>query len=122
MILLTIFKFYDKTVMSYDKFNEIFIKLLHIHAHPLQKMIIRGNHRPLMNKSLSEAFMERSRLKNKFNKHPTDLNRQLYNKKNNSSVSLVKKERRKYYKSRFNYISRYHFSLINRNLWEGTSI
>ena len=89
---------FDKTVMSYDKFNEIFMNVLHIHA-PLKKKTIRGNHAPFMNKSLSKAFMERSRLKNKFNKHPTDLNRQLYNKKRNFCVSLVKKEKRKYYNS-----------------------
>ena len=84
--------------MSYDKFNEIFMNVLHIHA-PLKKKTIRGNHAPFMNKSLSKAFMERSRLKNKFNKHPTDLNRQLYNRKRNFCVSLVKKEKRKYYNS-----------------------
>ena len=60
----------DKTVMS----------VLHIRA-PLKKKTIRGNHAPFINKSLSKAFMERSRLKNMPNKHPTDLNRQLYNKK-----------------------------------------
>ena len=52
-----------------------------------------------MNKSLFKAFMERSRFKNMLNKHPTDLNRQLYNKKRNFCVSLVKKEKRKYYNS-----------------------
>ena len=43
--------------------------------------------------------MERSSLKDKFNKHPAYLNRQLYNKKRNFCVSSVKKEKRKYYNS-----------------------
>ena len=50
-----------------------------------------------MNKTLSKAFMLRSRLKNKFNKYPTEENKTLYKKQRNFCVSLLKKEKRKYY-------------------------
>ena len=50
-----------------------------------------------MNKTLSQAFMHRSKLKNRFNKNPTDNNKISYNQQRNYCVSLLKKEKRKYY-------------------------
>ena len=50
-----------------------------------------------MNKDLSRAFMCRSKLKNQFNKNPTEANTFFNNKQKNYCVSLVKKEKRKYY-------------------------
>ena len=41
--------------------------------------------------------MHRSKLKNRFNKNPTEQNRISYNQQRNYSVSLLKKEKRKYY-------------------------
>ena len=50
-----------------------------------------------MNKTLSKAFMRRSKLKNTFNKHPTEANQKLYKTQRNFCVNLLKKEKRKYY-------------------------
>ena len=50
-----------------------------------------------MSKSLSKAFMHKSKLKNRFNKDPTDINRRLYKKQRNHCVNLLKKEKKKYY-------------------------
>ena len=50
-----------------------------------------------MNKSLSKAFMHRSKLKNRLNKDPSDVNRRLYKKQRNRCVNLLKKEKKKYY-------------------------
>ena len=41
--------------------------------------------------------MLRPGLKNKFNKNPTEENKTLYKKQRNFCVSLLKKEKRKYY-------------------------
>ena len=41
--------------------------------------------------------MHRSKLKNNFNKNPTEANKKIYNKQRNLCVSLLKKEKRKYY-------------------------
>ena len=46
---------------------------------------------------LTKAFMHRSKLKNKFNKNPTEKNRLFYNKQRNFCANLVKKEKKKYY-------------------------
>ena len=50
-----------------------------------------------MNKTLSKAFMHRSKLKNKWHKFPTDENKTLYKKYRNFCVSLLRKEKKKYY-------------------------
>ena len=50
-----------------------------------------------MNKTLSKAFMYRSKLKNKFNKNPTEDNKKLYNRQRNLCVLLLKKEKKNYY-------------------------
>ena len=86
----------NEEIRDYDNFKEMFIKVLNQHA-PTKKKFIRGNNATFMNKTLSKAFMHRSKLKNNFNKKPTDVNKQLYKKQRNLCVSLLKKERRKYY-------------------------
>ena len=68
---------YDEPNMRYDDFKEIFMKTLDKHA-PRKTKILRGNNAPFMNKILSKAMMHRSRLKNNFNKNPTDENKRLY--------------------------------------------
>ena len=82
--------------MSYDDFKEIFMKVLNLHA-PMKKKLVRGNNAPFMNKDLSKAFMHRSKLKNKYNKNPTEANNLLYKKQRNFCVNLLKKEKKNYY-------------------------
>ena len=50
------------------------MNVLYIYT-PLKKKTMRGNDAPFMNKSLSKAFMLRFRLKNYFNKYPTQIPR-----------------------------------------------
>ena len=52
-----------------------------------------------MNKKLNKAIMDRSRLRNKFLKNNTDVNKVAYNKQRNYVVSLLRKSKRKYYNS-----------------------
>ena len=87
---------FDKSIMKYEDFKNIFMDALDVHA-PLKKKTVRGNNAPFMNKALSKAFMRRSRLKNNFNKNPSEANLNLYKKQRNFCVSLLKKVKRKYY-------------------------
>ena len=87
---------FDKTAMRYEDFKDIFMSVLDMHPVIKEKKV-RGNDAPFMNKTLSKAFMHRSRLKNNFNKNPAEGNKSLYNKQRNFCVSLLKKEKRKYY-------------------------
>ena len=64
---------------------------------PIKEKLIRGNNSSFMNKTLSKAFMRRGKLKNKYNKHPTEHNFQLHNKQRNYCVTLLKKEKKGYF-------------------------
>ena len=47
-----------------------------------------------MNKVLSKAFMHRSKLKNRYNKNPNELNKSLHKKQHHFCVNLLRKEKR----------------------------
>ena len=96
--LLRQLKVLNINMMTYDQFKVIFMATLDWHA-PLKQKAIRGNSAPFMNKTLSKAFMHRSKLKNNFNKNPTEENKELYKKQRNYCVSLLKKEKKNYYNS-----------------------
>ena len=81
---------------TYDDFEKMYITILDLHA-PAKKKFVRGNNAPFMNKTLSKAFMHRSKLKNEFNKNPTEENKRIYHKQRNYCVNLLNKEKRKYY-------------------------
>ena len=82
--------------LNYDYFKQAFMNILNIHA-PMKKKFIRGNNAPFMNRTLSQAFMHRSKLKNKYNKYPTEQNKIKYNRQRNFCVSLLKREKKIYY-------------------------
>ena len=82
--------------MNYDEFKDTFMNVLNKYA-PIKEKIIRGNNAPFMNKALSKAFMERSRLKNKYNEFPREENHLNYKKQRNYCVNLLKQEKKKYY-------------------------
>ena len=82
--------------LSIDDFKHVFTSTWNIHA-PIKKKVVRANNAPFMNRTLSKAFMHRSKLKNKYHKSPTVANKKSYTKHRNFCVSLLKKERKKYY-------------------------
>ena len=59
--------------MTYENFHKIFMAVLNIHA-PIKKKIERGNNASFMTKTLAREIMHRTKLKNTFNKNPTDEN------------------------------------------------
>ena len=64
---------------------------------PLKEKYINANNSPFMNKKLSEAVMNRSRLRNKFLNKPTDENRSNYTKYCNYCTGIFRKEKKLYY-------------------------
>ena len=79
--------------MNYEDFHEIFMKVLDKHA-PQKTKLVSANNGPFMT---SKEMMHRSRLRNNFNKNPTEENEKLYKKQRNFSVSLLKREKKNYY-------------------------
>ena len=87
---------FDKEIMSYGDFHEIFIRVLDRHA-PIKTKRVRGNNGPFMTKALSKEIMHRTKLKNNLNKNPNEENKRLYKKQRNFCVALLKREKKKYY-------------------------
>ena len=79
--------------MSYEIFERTFVRLLDIHA-PLKEKCVRANNASFMNKTLSKAFMTRSRLRNKILSNPTE---SIYKKFRKYCTNSVRKEKRNFY-------------------------
>ena len=75
---------------SYDMLRDLMQSVLNKHA-PQKRKCIRGNNGNFMNKELSKAIMNRSRLKSNYNKNPTPSNRLLFTKQRNFCVTLRRK-------------------------------
>ena len=82
--------------INYGIFEEIVVSLLNQHA-PLKKRLIRANNSPFMNKALSKAVMNRSRLRNKFIKNPSLENRFNYTRYRNYCTGLFRKNIKSFY-------------------------
>ena len=58
---------------------------------PLKKKFLRGNQAPFMTKEFRKAIYNRSRLRNKFCKIPSEENEKLCKKQRNKCVAMRKK-------------------------------
>ena len=77
-------------------FYKVCTGVLNQHA-PRKKKYARRNNKPFMNKALSKAVMQRTKLSNKFLKDPSAANKFSYSKQRNWCVSLLRKEKKKYF-------------------------
>ena len=87
----------ERVDICYDTFKLIFMELLNEHAK-IKKKYVRANNAPFMNRQLSKAIMNRSRLKNRYNKNPSRENELKFKKQKNYCVNLLRKQKKKYYK------------------------
>ena len=87
---------YNNNNINYNLFESIFMLLLNKHA-PIREKYVRANNAPFMNKILSKAVMNRSRLRNRFLRNPTTINKTNYNKHRNYCVNLFRREKKKYF-------------------------
>ena len=94
--LKTSLKISEEAEMTYDSFKETFMNSLNKQA-PMKEKFIRGNQAPFMNKTLSKAFMQRAKLKNRYNKNPTELNHLHFKKQRNYCVNLLNRVKKEYY-------------------------
>ena len=81
----------------YNNLTNNFRNLVDKHA-PLKTKFARGNSAPFVTRELKKAIYTRTRLKNKFNKFPTNLNERNYKKQRNKCVSLRKKAIKQHFK------------------------
>ena len=100
-----------KTDDSYSKLTEIMSEVLEKHA-PLKIKAIRGNQAPFMNKRLSKAIMNKSRIRNKYLQWPSREDFLAYKKIKNKCKNLLKKAKKKYFKENAN-----EGSVSNKSFW-----
>ena len=97
--------------ISYDAFENLLLQTLGKMA-PTKQKYIRGNQSPFMNKDIHKAIMTRTRLKNRFLKEPTEMNRLAYKKQRNYCVSLMRQSKKQYYGT----LNANHLT-DNKNIW-----
>ena len=86
----------ESFVKDPDCFYKVCTEVLNQHA-PRKKKYVRGNNKRFMNKALSKAIIQRTKLRNKFMKNPSAANKFSYNRQRNWCVSLLRKEKKKYF-------------------------
>ena len=86
----------ESFVKDPDCFYKVCTEVLNQHA-PRKKKYVRGNNKRFMNKALSKAIMQRTKLRNKFLKDPSAENKFSYNKQRNWCISPLRKEKKKYF-------------------------
>ena len=79
-----------------DCFYKVCAEVLNRHA-PQKKKYVRGNNKPFMKKTFSQTILQRTKLRNKFLKDPIEHNKISYTKQRNWCVSLLRKEKKKYF-------------------------
>ena len=96
--------------------RDLFSKIMNKHA-PLKKKPLRGNQGPFKDKELRKAIYDRSILRIRFCKTPTEENEKLYEKQRNKCVSIRKKSIKNYFKKIVN-----ETIVTNRNFWKIISL
>ena len=102
----------DNPNENYEVITNVFSNIVEKHV-PLKNKFLRGNQAPFMTKEFRKAIYNRSRLRNKFCKIPTEETEELYKKQRNKGVAIRKKNIRNY----FNKIANGN-TVTNRNFWE----
>ena len=94
--LVAMLNCHDVNNIDYDRYNDIVMVLVNIHA-PLKYKYVRGNQSPFMNKELRKAIMTRSRLKNRLHRIKTQETQTAYKVQRNVCTRLLRKSKRSYY-------------------------
>ena len=88
--------YFEEESPNYDSFHRTFMSVLEKYA-PIKEKKVRANNAPFMNKDLSKAIMTRSRLRNRYNKTPSQENLLAYKKQRNFCVKISRKTKRNDY-------------------------
>ena len=86
----------DLNRISNDEYVSLIMEILNRHA-PLKTKYIRGNDQPFITKELRKEHMQRSRLKNNYQKNKSEANLMAYKKQRNLCVNLLRKVKKSYF-------------------------
>ena len=81
-----------------ENFQILAEKTFNKHA-PIKSKYLRANQAPFMNKSISKAIMNRSKLRKRYLKNQNVENKFFYNRQRNFCVSLIRKTKKAYFNS-----------------------
>ena len=88
----------QQALISYDIFDAIVLSVLNKHA-PVKQKSVRANEGPFMTKALRKAIMNRTHLRNRYNKDRTDENKKAFKNHRSLCVKLLREAKREYYKN-----------------------
>ena len=80
----------------YENFEKTFVNVLDAHA-PRKTKVLRGNHKPHVDKNLRKAIMKRSKLKNTANRTKLQEDIAKYKKQRNLVVKLNRDSKLRYF-------------------------
>ena len=79
--------------------NNPYSNAIQIYSHPLKSKMIRGKQAPFLNKEIHKLIMQKSRIRNKYNKQPSRKNFLACRKFKDKCITLVvRKSKQKYLK------------------------
>ena len=81
---------------NYNFITDKFINVVNRHV-PLKEKTLRGNQAPFLTKELRKEIYTRSKLKNRYNRNPTEENKAIYKKQRNKCASLRQKSIKMYF-------------------------
>ena len=84
--------------LEFDIFKAILNQAIQKHA-PIKQRYVRANQAPFINKTINKEIMKRSWLRNKFLNTKRDIDRKAYNKQHNLCVSLIRQEKKNFFKN-----------------------
>ena len=85
-------------LMTYEKFDDIFLETLEVHA-PQKTKVIRANSKPYVTKEMRKAIMLRTQLQNKMFKYNTIEHQIAFRHQRNYCNRLNKREKKNYYRN-----------------------
>ena len=84
--------------LEFDLFKAALNEAIQRHV-PIKQRYVRANQGPFINKTINKEIMKRSRLRNKFLNTKSDIDRKAYNKQSNLCVSLIRREKKNFFKN-----------------------
>ena len=89
---------FENNDLEFDIFKAVLNQAIQKHA-PIKQRYVRENQTPFINKTINKEIMKRSRLRNKFLNTKSDIDRKAYNKQRNLCVSLIRREKKNFFKN-----------------------
>ena len=86
----------ENSDFEFDLFKAVLNEAIQKYAS-IKQRYVRANQAPFINETIDKEIMKRSRLRNKFLKTKSDIDRKAYNKQRDLCVSLIRREKKNFF-------------------------